>query len=804
MATFFEALLNGWWQGMVLTLLVWLVLRDMPRISAATRLAIWQITLVVVLLLPALQRLPAGIFQAPHTSARVPAARRTAATNALAPGEVSASALAPVSTSVSTSVSTAVSTAVSTQGVRPQPLIELPLQQGARVLVAIALLLALIQLFRLALGYGAVRRLKRRSVTADVTLPVAHARPVEVLLSERIGMPMAVGYLHPAVLLPRDLMQKLTPSELRYVLLHESAHLRRGDDWMALAERLLRAIFCFQPAVHWIGRQIERERELACDDWVTAQAGEAKTYASALARLAELGSGGRAPMLAAGAGRRKEIFARLEMLLDRTRNRMPSVSGPLVIIAGALLLLAVFQGAEFNHLLGLSHFSNTWVESDGRQRKEVKMRGDIDFTADDRDVEGMSPGALLVIEQSEGWRSRRVEFEADEHGGIQRRYFSGGKPRAFDAEARSFLAGLLPQWVREQGRNIPEHVTRSIQDKGLDGALEDIRSIRSDSVKRQYLEELFTQADLTEMQLRRTLKIAGDMGSDDDKRQFLQNEHDHYFDHAAGAHAGTYVFDFIDSMHSDDDRKQVLVQAVQSGDVLLPRLCRSVGLMSSDDAKAEVLTEVARVPQRPLPETFFEAAAGMHSDDDRERVLTLALTEHGGDPGTLAQVLRTAAPLDSDEDKAKIVIASASNFHGSDDTLPEAAKVLASIHSDGERRRALEALAQADGKNAATLRELLLQTAAMNSDEDKSHVLLQVAGAFAQDEPVRHAFFSAVNSIHSSEDQRRVLTAVLARQGLAPETLRAVSLAASQIASNEDQVAVLKQMAERPPEPDSK
>jgi hypothetical protein len=45
MNTFLEAILNAWWQGILLTLLVWLVLRDLPRVSAATRLAIWQFTL---------------------------------------------------------------------------------------------------------------------------------------------------------------------------------------------------------------------------------------------------------------------------------------------------------------------------------------------------------------------------------------------------------------------------------------------------------------------------------------------------------------------------------------------------------------------------------------------------------------------------------------------------------------------------------------------------------------------------------------------------------------------------------------
>src|SRR5260370_41747893 len=47
-----EAVLNGLWQGLAVTALVWAVLRLAPRTSAATRYGIWSATLAVVLALP--------------------------------------------------------------------------------------------------------------------------------------------------------------------------------------------------------------------------------------------------------------------------------------------------------------------------------------------------------------------------------------------------------------------------------------------------------------------------------------------------------------------------------------------------------------------------------------------------------------------------------------------------------------------------------------------------------------------------------------------------------------------------------
>ena len=405
MNTFLEAAINGWWQGIVLTLMVWLVLRDLPRVSAATRVAIWQVTLGVVLLLPLLQRIAVprwpDSFVVEKTAVELLEAPLARWPLSLTAGKVAASA----------------------PSAKVAPVFEF---RDGQLFLAIAINLALFGLLRLGFSYWAIRRLKRRAAPMEAELPTYLKRATKVMASGDISMPMAVGYFRPAILLPSAMLDNLTTEQLRHVLLHESAHLLRRDDWAALGERLLRALFAIQPAVYFIGRQIEREREIACDDWVVEQSGEAKPYASSLARLAELGSTRRAPILATGVGGKKQIFARLETLLDRTRNRIPAVSEPLVLLAGVILLVAVSHGARFNHLFGLSSFSNHWSDNDGNHRREFKMRGDVRFTADDKDVESMSPDALLIAERGEGFNSlERVVFEGAENGGVARRYFIG-------------------------------------------------------------------------------------------------------------------------------------------------------------------------------------------------------------------------------------------------------------------------------------------------------------------------------------------------------------------------------------------
>ena len=54
----------------------------------------------------------------------------------------------------------------------------------------------------------------------------------------------------PTVVIPPDLDESLTPKQLTWVLLHELAHIRRGDLWVVVVQRLVQAVFFFNPAVH--------------------------------------------------------------------------------------------------------------------------------------------------------------------------------------------------------------------------------------------------------------------------------------------------------------------------------------------------------------------------------------------------------------------------------------------------------------------------------------------------------------------------------------------------------------------------
>ena len=111
-------------------------------------------------------------------------------------------------------------------------------------------------------------------------------REPELRISEAVTSPFVCGLLRPAIVLPRMLLEQLSPGELAALLTHEMAHLRHHDLLWSVAWRWLGAVCWFHPLV-W---RIPAAHNLACDQEAdrvaSGQMAEQDSYSQSLARLA--------------------------------------------------------------------------------------------------------------------------------------------------------------------------------------------------------------------------------------------------------------------------------------------------------------------------------------------------------------------------------------------------------------------------------------------------------------------------------------------------------------------------------------
>jgi beta-lactamase regulating signal transducer with metallopeptidase domain len=168
-------------------------------------------------------------------------------------------------------------------------------------------------------------------------------RRISILVSGHLEVPTAIGFFRPAIVIPAWLADGADHEELKYVLLHELAHLQRWDDWTNLAQKLAKAVFFFHPGVWWIERKLSLDREMACDDAVLAQTGSPRLYARCLARVAEKSFLRRQIMLAqAAVDRMRQLSMRVGRILNADRPRSTRLWRPgIPMVAMIALLCAV-------------------------------------------------------------------------------------------------------------------------------------------------------------------------------------------------------------------------------------------------------------------------------------------------------------------------------------------------------------------------------------------------------------------------------------------------------------------------------
>ncbi len=164
-------------------------------------------------------------------------------------------------------------------------------------------------------------------------------RAVSILQSTLVQVPVVVGYLRPAILLPVGVLAELPPSQLEAIIAHELAHVRRHDFLVNLLQTLVETVFFFHPVVWWMSRQVRNERENCCDDMAVAALGDRAAYSRALLAIEEL----RGPSLGLAVGAADgSLLSRVRRLLLKDRDRrVPRLAATGGIAAGlALLLLA--------------------------------------------------------------------------------------------------------------------------------------------------------------------------------------------------------------------------------------------------------------------------------------------------------------------------------------------------------------------------------------------------------------------------------------------------------------------------------
>jgi hypothetical protein len=221
----------------------------------------------------------------------------------------------------------------------------------------------------LAAGHVLARRLCGRARTAPAAqhklllrcaAEFGIRRRVRLLLTPDVTVPLTCGWLRPAIVLPEHGVAWPEP-RLRRVLMHELAHVARGDCLSMGLARAACAIFWFHPGVWAAARAMRADAEMACDAAVVRADGAPVAYAEDLLGIA---SAVRPRPLAAATvpmARPSGLERRIRTLLEDRGRRGGASEHTLFSVLGLAALLGAASALRLSDAVAVSPDPRDWL-----------------------------------------------------------------------------------------------------------------------------------------------------------------------------------------------------------------------------------------------------------------------------------------------------------------------------------------------------------------------------------------------------------------------------------------------------------
>lgn len=279
-------LLHSLWQGMVVFLVLWVVLKIIKEQSPQVRYSLALSTLVIWVIWMTstfLNYLPQSLDQPVITTEILPEGPKL---------------IAPQEPVIATGELTASTTKNWEHGVRAfEQQFAVFAERAAPFLVKIWMIGVLLFGLRMLASIYYTYRLKHiqtqplpqiwQAELQHLAGQLGITQTVKLLESAKVDVPLIIGHLRPVILLPVGALTGLTPEQVQAVLAHELAHIRRYDFLINMILSGLEVLLFYHPAFWWIANVIRRERENCCDDIAVAACGNPRFYARTLLIMEE-------------------------------------------------------------------------------------------------------------------------------------------------------------------------------------------------------------------------------------------------------------------------------------------------------------------------------------------------------------------------------------------------------------------------------------------------------------------------------------------------------------------------------------
>lgn len=244
---------------------------------------------------------------------------------------------------------------------------------------------------------------------------------VSLKKSDQILTPVSFGFIHPRILLS-SVIPVTDRTQLKYVLTHELAHVKRMDYLRKLMMAAAVCLHWWNPAV-WVMQYLySRDLELSCDEKVVSYYGEEskEEYALTLVALAQMKSS--AYWFSCGFGKHA-VKERIEAIMKFKKMTVLTLAVAVLLAGTAITVFA--KSATTENLNKENMESMVITPTEEVEKADSPELSDAAFVASLKEAVSNNKGARFspkkAVSENEGsWGS--VKYESIDDGQIPRTY----------------------------------------------------------------------------------------------------------------------------------------------------------------------------------------------------------------------------------------------------------------------------------------------------------------------------------------------------------------------------------------------
>lgn len=356
----------------------------------------------------------------------------------------------------------------------------------------------------------------------------------------------------------------------------------------------------------------------------------------------------------------------------------------------------------------------------------VKMQADgpFAFNTAENDLASLGAGDRLEMTVTQESTSRRIVFFNNGGKGIRHAYYIDGKSQPFDAGARRWLGGILPEILRETALNAKTRIARILKQGGPQAVVREIGRIRSGYARSVYIRDFSATGSLKKGVVDKLIVLAADIGSGYEREQAL-----------------------VGLFRSQDLWRSQLSALLKAG----------AGIDSGYEKSQLLKTVAGKMPlDKKNVSTYLGMTATIHSDYEKRMALKALLARPGLQKQALAEVMSMAAEhMHASYDLRTTLAMTAARVDGSEVAAKAYCKAAERIGSSYDKRMALSKLVRMAKLNKAGYLCVLDAAAGIDSDYDRTTLLVGVARSMPNNAALEAKYRAVAKSIVSDYDRRQ-------------------------------------------------